>query len=459
MSAPDRYRVLVVDDDEVDRMSVRRALRAAGVEAGVEEAVDAPGGLAAIRQGGWDCIFLDYQLPGGDGLGVLRTARAEGIDTPVVMLTGRGDPDTAVELMKSGAADYVTKGAFTPERLAQALRHAVRVHQAERQAREAQTALRVSEERYRLVMRATNDVIWDWDFATDQVEWNEALEVAFGHPLRTIPRDSCFWRDHIHPDDRERVLGGIHGVIDGGGDRWSAEYRFLRADGVESVVLDRGLVARDAEGRATRMIGSMQDITERKAGEAALRESEERFRALHETSPDGFMILHGLRDGAGALYDFEIDYVNPAAERIVGRAAGELRGRRLLAALPGNRASGLFDRYVRVVQTGRPMQTETEYGADGVHGWFRITAVPLHDGFAVGFADVSARRKAEADREAAVASRSRFYAAMSHELRTPINAILGYNDLMLDGVFGEVSAPVRRSWSGRSGPRGTCWTW
>ena len=439
MSAPERYRVLVVDDDEVDRMAVRRALRAAGVEAEVEEAADAPAGLDAIRAGGWDCVFLDYQLPGGDGLAVLRAVRAEEIDTPVVMLTGRGDPETAVALMKSGAADYVGKGAFTPERLAQALRHAVRVHHAERQARDAQTALRVSEERYRLVMRATNDVIWDWDLATDELRWNEGLEVTFGYRLDEVPPVIHFWHEHVHPDDRERVVRGIRAVIDGGGDRWADEYRFLRADGGEAVVLDRGLVARDGDGRATRMIGSMQDITERKAAEAALRESEERFRALHETSPDGFMILRGIRDEAGELRDFAIVYVNPAAERIIGRAAGDLRASTLLGELPGNRASGLFDRYVGVVRTGEPMQTETEYEADGVHGWFRITAVPLHDGVAIGFADVSARRRAEADREAAVASRSRFYAAMSHELRTPINAILGYNDLILSGVYGDIT--------------------
>ncbi|HST58860.1 MAG TPA: ATP-binding protein [Longimicrobium sp.] len=440
MTAPDEYRVLVVDDDEVDRMAVRRALRAAGVEADVHEAVDAPAGLRAIRAGGWDCVFLDFQLPGGDGLEVLRTVRAEGIHTPVVMLTGLGDPDTAVELMKSGAADFVTKGAFTPERLAQALRHAVRVHRAEDHARGAQAAMRASDERYRLVMRATNDVIWDWDLSTDELQWNEGLEVTFGYRLAEVPRVIQFWHDHVHADDRERVLHSIHAVIDGGGDRWADEYRFVRADGTAAAVLDRGIVARDAEGRPTRMIGSMQDITERKAAEEALRKSEERFRALHETSPDGFAILRSVRGADGQVQDMVYEYVNPAAARIIGVPLESLAGRRLLEVLPGSRAVGIFDQYVQVVESGQPMQTELEYEADGVHGWFRITAVPLHDGIAVGFADVSARRKAEADREAAVASRSRFYAAMSHELRTPINAILGYNDLILSGVYGDLAA-------------------
>jgi PAS domain S-box-containing protein len=428
--------VLVVDDDEVDRMAVRRALRAGGVLADVQEAEDAPAALTALRAGSWDCVFLDFQLPGGDGLEVLRTARAEGIDTPVVMLTGRGDQETAVELMKAGAADYVAKGSFTPERLAQGLRHAVRVHRAEADARQAQQAMRVSEERYRLVMRATDDVIWDWDLSTGELVWNEGLEITFGYRPSEVPRVIQFWHDHVHPDDRDRVIHGIEAVIEGAGDRWSDEYRFIRADGGMAVVLDRGIVARGADGRARRMIGSMQDITERKAAEAALRESEERFRALHETSPDGFAILRSRRDAAGTIQDFDYVYVNPAAAQILGKPAEALLGRRMLEVLPGARATGLFEQYVRVVETGKPMQVEAAYEADGVSGWFRITAVPLRDGFAVGFSDVSARKRAEADREAAVASRSRFYAAMSHELRTPINAILGYNDLILSGVYG-----------------------
>jgi PAS domain S-box-containing protein len=286
------------------------------------------------------------------------------------------------------------------------------------------------------VMRATNDVIWDWDLCTGELVWNEGLEITFGYRPGEVPRVIQFWHDHVHPDDRDRVIHGIEAVLEGAGDRWADEYRFLRADGSVAVVLDRGIVARGPDGRATRMIGSMQDISERKAAEAALRDSEERFRALHETSPDGFAIFRSRRGADGGIQDFEYVYVNPAAGEIVGHPAESLLGRGLLEVLPGTRATGLFERYVRVVETGEPMQAEAEYQADGLSGWFRITAVPLRDGFAAGFSDVSARKRAEADREAAVASRSRFYAAMSHELRTPINAILGYNDLILSGVYG-----------------------
>jgi signal transduction histidine kinase len=136
----ERLSILVVDDDEVDRMAVRRALRAAGVGAAVTEAEDVESALAALRRGGFDCVLLDFQLPGGDGRGVLREARAEGIGTPVVMLTGQEDAQTAVELIQAGAADYLAKSALTPERLERSIRHAIRVHRAEMQTRQAEAA-------------------------------------------------------------------------------------------------------------------------------------------------------------------------------------------------------------------------------------------------------------------------------------------------------------------------------
>lgn len=141
-SAPHRLRVLVVDDDDVDRMAVRRALKGSGLAVEIEEAADAVTALAALTRGTFDCALLDYQLPGQDGLQLLRATRAAGVGTPIIMLTGYGDEQLAVELMKAGASDYLPKSALGPERLGQSLRSALRVAQAEIQARQAQDALR-----------------------------------------------------------------------------------------------------------------------------------------------------------------------------------------------------------------------------------------------------------------------------------------------------------------------------
>lgn len=137
-SNSERFHLLVIDDDRVDRMAVRRALRATGLDAEIEEREDAASAIAALREGDFDCAFLDFQLPDGDGLRVLRTAQREGIPTPIVVLTGQEDTQVAVELMKAGAVDYLSKGRLSPERLEQSLLHATRLADAQQQTRRAE---------------------------------------------------------------------------------------------------------------------------------------------------------------------------------------------------------------------------------------------------------------------------------------------------------------------------------
>ncbi|MBV9108035.1 MAG: response regulator, partial [Gemmatimonadetes bacterium] len=148
-------RVLVVDDDEVDREAVRRGLSRAGVAAEVDEAAGAIDALAMVAVGRYDCVFLDYNIPGGDGLTLLKGIRQAGLDVPVVMLTGHGDEQVAVELMKAGAVDYVAKSTVTPERLAASLRYAVELSRAEAETRAVQEELRASAERARFLAAAS----------------------------------------------------------------------------------------------------------------------------------------------------------------------------------------------------------------------------------------------------------------------------------------------------------------
>ncbi len=135
------------------------------------------------------------------------------------------------------------------------------------ESRRAEQALREAEERYRLAAQATNDAIWDWDFATNHIRWNEALHTAHGHPPEVVDPAGDWWIAQIHPDDRARVNRSIHAVIDGTGTAWSDEYRFRRADGTYADILDRGYVLRDAAGKALRMIGAMLDISARRRAE------------------------------------------------------------------------------------------------------------------------------------------------------------------------------------------------
>ena len=151
-------KILVVDDDDVDRMAVRRALKASGLDATVTEAEDAASALAKLAREHYDCTLLDYRMPGSDGLDVVRAARERGILVPFVMLTGFGDEQTAVELMKAGAADYIPKSSLTPERLALSLRGVLRIHQAEIDASRAEGDLRRYAGQLQAVAQAAIDI-------------------------------------------------------------------------------------------------------------------------------------------------------------------------------------------------------------------------------------------------------------------------------------------------------------
>lgn len=118
-------RVLIVDDDQVDRIAIRRALSSATAAVELSEADGVLPAIELLTTQAVDCVFLDYHLPDGDGLTFLRGLRAAGLSTPVVMLTGQADAEIAADLVRSGAADYIPKALLTPDRLAQSLRLAL----------------------------------------------------------------------------------------------------------------------------------------------------------------------------------------------------------------------------------------------------------------------------------------------------------------------------------------------
>jgi two-component system, sensor histidine kinase and response regulator len=152
-------KILLVDDDEIDRMMVRRALKSASFTVQIAEAQNCAETLAAIQQNTYDCALLDYRLPDGDGLELVVQIRGLNIQIPLIVLTGQGDDQIAVELLKAGASDYLSKSRVSPGRLAQVLQNALRIYKAERAAAIAnQQREELLKQREDFISRLTHDL-------------------------------------------------------------------------------------------------------------------------------------------------------------------------------------------------------------------------------------------------------------------------------------------------------------
>ena len=260
-----QLKILLLEDVATDAELASCELQRAGIDCTTRRVETEDAFVRMLDEFRPDLILSDFTLPAFDGLTALDISRQKRPDTPFIFVSGTIGEERAIESLRRGAVDYVLKTNL--RRLAPAVQRALQdvVERSER--RKAEQQLQESEARFQIVARATNDAIWDWDLVTGQVWWNESTRTLFGYSPEEISSDVSWWMERIHPDDKERVLAEVRAVIEGEGNFWSGEYRFLRAHTGYAYVLDRGYAVRDADGKAYRMIGAMMDITERKKQE------------------------------------------------------------------------------------------------------------------------------------------------------------------------------------------------
>jgi len=180
--------------------------------------------------------------------------------------------------------------------------------------RQAESALRKSEERYTLATNAARVGVWDWDIQTNEFYLDPNVKAILGYSDAEIPDDLEVWSNYVHPDDKQPVMEAFQDHIDGKTPEFAYEHRMLHKDGSIRWIMARGTAIRDDQGNPVRVVGTDTDITQRKQAEEALLESEIKFRNLAEQSPNMIFIIKSSK----------VVYANRKCEEITGYKSDEL---------------------------------------------------------------------------------------------------------------------------------------
>jgi len=159
--------------------------------------------------------------------------------------------------------------------------------------------LEESEERFKLANLATFSIIWDYNFQTDSLWWNDNFMKQFGFHFNDIGTGIKSWTKRIHPDDLNRIEAGLHKALDSKLDKWTDQYRFQRKDGTYAMVEDRAYIVRNQHGMPLRMVGAIRDITQHIHDMEIIKGNEKRFRDLIELLPQLFWTC--MRDIEGNI--------------------------------------------------------------------------------------------------------------------------------------------------------------
>ncbi len=255
-------RILVVDDDEGLLVLMAQTLRSEGYV--IATADSGRAAVASLAHHLPDLILLDLKMKDVAGPALLARLKHEDARVPFVVVTGQGDEKVAVEMMKSGALDYVMKDTGLLDLLPGVVKRALDKIERDRALATALANLRESEARFATALEATNDGVWEVQVSEGKVYFSARWRAILGYEPNEISDHLSEWQRRVHPEDLDRFSKAYREFLDGNASTFSIEHRVRHKDGTYRWILSRALLVRDAAGKPLRMTGAHTDITERK---------------------------------------------------------------------------------------------------------------------------------------------------------------------------------------------------
>jgi len=382
-------RILIVEDFPSDAELMLYELRQAEIAHTYRRVADREHFMAALAEDWPDIILSDFHLPNFDGLEALALAQATCPDKPFIFVSGAMGEEVAIDTVKRGATDYVLKDRLS--RLAPAVQRALREAGERRERRQAEAALKASEEQYRLLVKNLPAVVYK-GYVNCTVDFiDEKVEELTSYPKSAFDSRKMKWSDILLPEDYQQFKSAFQSGLKESGS-YIREYRIRRKDGEVIWIQDRGQIICGPDGQVEYISGVFFDITERHRAEEALRESEARFASFMRHLP-----------GTAIMRDFKGRYIfaNETWERVLQRTRQDWEGKTIAEVWPSDLAAQFYEGDLKVIAQGKPVQIlEGIPQEDGIHNWLvNKFPIPDKDGRpsligAVGI-DITLRRRAE----------------------------------------------------------------
>jgi PAS domain S-box-containing protein len=289
----------------------------------VDTARSAEGAMEKMKQETYDVIVADYQMPGKNGLEFLKELREKGNDTSFIIFTGKGREEVAIKALNLGADGYFNKHG-EPETVYGELAHGIR-QAVER--KKADMKIWEREETLRAVFGSSPDAITVSDLHGKILDCNEAAwkMLGFSSKEKVIGKSSF---DFIAKKDRQKALENLKKTLEQGTVR-NLEYTLLNKDGDELWGELSVSILSDSGGNPVCFVGVIRDTSERKKAEEALKESEERFRSMVESTSDWIWQV----DKNGVY-----TYASPKIKDILGYEPEEVVGKTPFDLMPEDEA-------------------------------------------------------------------------------------------------------------------------
>jgi len=468
MNVPDdKIGILLIEDNSDDarfidiylRQSYNNLYRLTAVSSLAE-------GLELLKNANFDVIIIDLSLPDSNGINTFRDVYAVASEKPIIVLTGLEDESVGISTVKLGAQDFLTKGQLNANGLKQSINYSIERHKL----------LNALSENAKMLQEKTADLLrekqklaqaqqvahigsWEWNVKDNSFTCSDELFRILSVKPNELNVARREFLDFIYAEDRRSVVIAIEDAIK---ERHAFDifHRIILRDGSIRDIHTRGELLFDEENNITKIIGTEQDITERKK-----EEELEQLAMVASKSYNAVTIAN--KEG-------KIEWVNAGFTRLFGYKLNDVKGTygQILRRGEKTGLSPEADFYKIILSEKKPLSYENKnYSKDGHEYWILTSLTPILDEkgnvekiISID-SDITKQKRAEKDlilaneiAEESIAKgnmaleelykakqlledslkvKEQFLANMSHEIRTPMNSIIGFTNILLKTELNE----------------------